>query len=487
MEGLLAITDDETGIAPLLANKLKAHGIQAEVVRSVPNHASGVVFLGGLRSLTTESEALAVNYEAFAAAKSVAQQLTDRGGLFVTVQNTCGSFGLRGMELQQAWTSGLTGLAKTAALEWPKATVKAIDLEMAGLTKEQAADTIMAELLLGGPEVEVGLRVNEQRVTVHPEPASLSKSKSKRVIKQKGVIIVTGGARGVTAAALQALAETASLRFVLLGRTALTEEPEMFKHANTEAELRQILFDLYQSDGKNITPRELSTRVQAILANREIKETLHTLKQLGSHASYYAVDIQDQQALAHTLSEVRREWGQITGIIHGAGVLADKKIADKTPESFDLVFRTKVQGLRNLLAVTQQDPLDLLVLFSSIAARLGNIGQCDYAMANEILNKIAVVQASQRGADCIVKSFNWGAWDGGMVTPSLRTHFTNRGVNLIPIEQGARAFVDELLFGDREQIEVVITGDRVGQGIWGDRYELSANRYELSQSAYSNA
>jgi NAD(P)-dependent dehydrogenase (short-subunit alcohol dehydrogenase family) len=467
VEGILAITDDETGIAPLLADKLKAHGIQAEVVRSVPNHASGVVFLGGLRNLTTESEALAVNYEAFSAAKSVAQQFTAGGGLFVTVQSTGGSFGLHGMELQQAWTSGLTGLVKTAALEWPKASIKAIDLEMAGLTKEQAADAIMAELLWGGPEVEVGLRMNEPRVTVHAEPASLSQSISKRFINQKGVVVVTGGARGVTAAALQALAEAVPLRFVLLGRTALTEEPAIFKHAITEAELRQILFDSYKADGKNITLRELSTRVQAILANREIKETLHTLKQLGSHASYYAVDIQDQQALAHTLSEVRREWGQITGIIHGAGVLADKRIADKTSENFDRVFRTKVEGLRNLLAATQQDPLDMLVLFSSIAARAGNIGQCDYAMANEILNKVAAAQASQRGVGCLVKSFNWGAWDGGMVTPSLRTHFTERGVNLIPIEQGARAFVEELLFGDREQVEVVITGDRVGQGLMG--------------------
>lgn len=467
VEGILAITDDETGIAPLLAHKLKAHGIRAEVVGKVPDHASGVVFLGGLRSLATDSEALAVNYEALAAAKSVAQQLMARGGLFVTVQSTGGAFGLRGMELQQAWTSGLTGLVKTAALEWPKASVKAIDLEMAGLTKEQAADAITAELLWGGPEVEVGLRVNEPRVTVHAEPASLSKSISKRIINPKGVIIVTGGARGVTAAALQALAEAVPLRFVLLGRTALTEESAIFKHASTEAELRQILFDSYKANGKNITPRELSTHVQAILANREIKETLHTLEQLGPHASYYTVDIQDQQALAQTLSEVRREWGQITGIIHGAGVLADKRIDEKTPENFDLVFRTKVEGLRNLLAVTQQDPLDMIVLFSSIVARTGNIGQCDYAMANEILNKAAIVQATQRGADCVVKSFNWGAWDGGMVTPSLRTHFTERGVNLIPIEQGARVFVEELLFGEREQIEVIITGDQVGQGLMG--------------------
>ncbi len=71
-------------------------------------------------------------------------------------------------------------------------------------------------------------------------------------------------------------------------------------------------------------------------------------------------------------------------------MLADKLIVDKTPAQFDRVFDTKVVGLRNLLAATSDDPLKVLCLFSSVAARTGNVGQVDYAMANEVLNKVAI-------------------------------------------------------------------------------------------------
>jgi hypothetical protein len=119
-------------------------------------------------------------------------------------------------------------------------------------------------------------------------------------------------------------------------------------------------------------------------------------------------------------------------------------IADKTPDQFALVFDTKAGGLCALLAATQSDPIDTICLFSSVAARFGNTGQCDYAAANQVLNRIGAVEARRRGAQCLVRSIGWGPWDGGMVTASLAAHFRSRGVGLIPLASGARAFVREL-------------------------------------------
>ena len=136
---------------------------------------------------------------------------------------------------------------------------------------------------------------------------------------------------------------------------------------------------------------------------------------------------------------MRKEWGPITGVVHGAGVLADKKIAEKTDEQFDRVFDTKVSGLRALLAATAKDPLTSLCLFSSIAARTGNPGQCDYAMANEVLNLVACAERARRGSTCVVRSIGWGPWEGGMVTPSLKAHFQQMGVALIPLDVGREA------------------------------------------------
>src|SRR6185295_9026995 len=103
--------------------------------------------------------------------------------------------------------------------------------------------------------------------------------------------------------------------------------------------------------------------------------------------------------------------GPITAIVHGAGVLADKRIADKDEAQFDRVFDTKVAGLRALLAATADDPLAAVCLFSSVAARTGNPGQCDYAMANEVLNLVACAERARRGTACTVRAIGWAPWE----------------------------------------------------------------------------
>ena len=137
-------------------------------------------------------------------------------------------------------------------------------------------------------------------------------------------------------------------------------------------------------------------------------------------------------------------------------MLADKRIVDKTDEQFQAVFDTKVDGLRSLLAATADDPLQLLCLFSSVAARTGNEGQADYAMANEILNKVAVAERARRGTSCVVKSCGWGPWAGGMVGPALQERFESMGVAVIPLDVGARMFVDEIASPQTDQVEVVL-------------------------------
>jgi len=44
----------------------------------------------------------------------------------------------------------------------------------------------------------------------------------------------------------------------------------------------------------------------------------------------------------------------VTGIIHGAGVLADKLIEKKTSEDFDAVCSTKINGIDALLKSINQ-------------------------------------------------------------------------------------------------------------------------------------
>jgi acyl carrier protein/NAD(P)-dependent dehydrogenase (short-subunit alcohol dehydrogenase family) len=448
--GSITITDDGLGIADALSELLIVRGYDAAVSAEVPEGVHAVISLAGLREFASRDEAVAANRSAFEVVRSAAKTIAD-GGLFVTVQDTGGRFEPK--DEIRAWAGGLSALAKTAALEWPKASVKAIDIEIAGRTPLHVAQALLNELLQGGPELEVGLSAKGERVTV--ETVSGPANGTPIQLGPDSVIIASGGARGVTAQSLIQLAKQTHSKFVLLGRTPLTDEPAFCEGVAGEAALKKAFMADAKSRGESLTPAAVTSKAAQVIASREVNDVLSAFKTTGSEARYIALDIRDRAAVAKALDEVRSTWGPITGIVHGAGVLADKLIAELTPERFDLVFSTKVEGLEGLLDGTQKDPLRFIALFSSVAARNGNPGQAAYAMANEVMNRVAHAEAAKRG-NTRVKSLNWGPWDGGMVTPALRAHFEKHGISMLGIEEGANLFADEILHGADAEIEIVL-------------------------------
>jgi hypothetical protein len=185
--------------------------------------------------------------------------------------------------------------------------------------------------------------------------------------------------------------------------------------------------------------------------------------------------VTDRAAVGQALGVIREEMGPVSGLIHAAGVLADKEIRLKTLDQFCKVFDTKVGGLRHLLDATRDDALTRVICFSSVAARHGNIGQIDYAMANEVLNRICHEERAQRGPGCLVKAIGWGPWAGGMVDAGLEKHFSAMGVSLIPLQDGARLFADEFAGVNGDTPEIVYGGGLDNFGAVPDRQRESAD------------
>ncbi len=443
---IVVLGDD--AVAPALVASFAARGLAATLVDTVPADADAVVFTGGLRADGADQVAA----EAFAAARSVAKRFSESQGLFITVQDTGGRFQPTG---ERAWFGGLPGLTKTAAQEWAAST-KAIDLERGERSPSDLADAIVSELLGGGHEAEVGLAADGTRYTL--QSVRRDALPTAPATDGDSVIVATGGARGVTAATLIRLAQERGGRFALLGRTPLTDEPAAARGVEGDAKLKGALLGAAKASGTMPTPAELGKQVSRILAGREVRATLAALEAAGAEAIYVPTDVADEAATKKSLADVRARFGPITGLVHGAGVLADRFIADKTDDQFAFVYGVKVGGLRTLLSALADDPLTAIVMFSSVAGRCGNQGQCDYAMANEVLNKVAVAEQARRGDACVVKSLGWGPWEGGMVTPQLKAHFAALGVPLIPLDEGAQMLVDDL--ADRSgDVEVVLGGE----------------------------
>src|SRR6185369_17077804 len=93
--------------------------------------------------------------------------------------------------------------------------------------------------------------------------------------------------------------------------------------------------------------------------------------------------------------------------------------------------------------------------------RFGRSGQVDYAVANEVLNKLAQAESRRRSA-CRSVSINWGPWDGGMVTSELKKVFAGEGIGLIGLIEGGEMLVREIAaYGDPVEI-IALAGTTAG-------------------------
>lgn len=458
------ITDDGTGLAKAISQAFSASGIETVLISpdavSEPNgisQAAGLIIIPNLQSELKTSDLR----DAVLMAKLAAPELLESGksgnAVFATVSRMDGTFGFKRTNNFDPMQGGLAGLAKTAAAEWKGVICRAIDIALDWEEVEEIAQAVVRELLTPDPSdpVEIGLGRNS-RIFLQLSPSSHSPGQEIPIDLTPGdPVIVTGGARGVTAAATLALAKYARPLLVLLGRSPHpVPEPAWLAPLTDEADIKKAILDNEYADHSAL-PMQIEQDFKKHMANREISMNLEKMRQTGASVLYYSVDIRDPESVKRILDEVRAEHGLIRGIIHGAGVLEDRFIIDKTSEQFEKVFETKVTGLRVLLEAAKQDPLKHIVLFSSVSARFGNKGQVDYAMANEVLNKTAQ-QESMKRPNCSVVSINWGPWDGGMVTPALKREFKRNNIDLIPVDTGALCMLREMAKADHSPVEVII-------------------------------
>lgn len=432
-----------TNAAPLAALAIKSalmdHGVRAEIVAHARGYGDGAVLTEGLvdaRDPTTlHSQALQQ--------VRMAHQAFERGGILIAFQHA-GS----------GWSEGMSGLIKTASHEYPDTLCRVLEVE----AELPGQETLGGELVFGQEgEIRYGAD-GARRAPVHapiappedtPRPGS-------------GTWLVTGGGRGVTAACTLELAKRTAGRFILVGRSQLTDWPEGLAPDLAETQLRSALARKRSAGGASVTPRHIATQARQLIAGREVRATLAAIEQAGGEACYLAADIADPAQTHACVRAAQHRFGAITGLVHGAGVLADKPIAEKTPDQLARVFAPKVNGLSNLLAALDLATLSHIGLFSSAAGRFGNPGQADYAMANEILAGVAHRLAGEH-PHLNVKSIAWGPWDGGMVDDGLRTLFAARGVPLIPVKAGAEIFCDLLLATPHDAVEICVGGALTGE------------------------
>ena len=248
---------DTTGEA--VRNALSARGIVLRAAKA--NDADLIV----VTHAPTNDAAVT---EAFGALSEVAKRST-RPRLLVAVGT------------ESLASAGVEGLVKTAAREW-EAEYICLSIAMGNQFEVALAD----ELAYGGGarEVRIGPQ-REERVRI----ATPLMARARTI--PAGPWIVSGGARGVTAACTIALANAGMRQVVLLGRTPLRDEPISCRNARTEAELKQALI---AAAAQKPSLAAIQREARGILAQREVQGTIAALESAGATARYAAVDITDE-------------------------------------------------------------------------------------------------------------------------------------------------------------------------------------------------
>jgi acyl transferase domain-containing protein/NAD(P)-dependent dehydrogenase (short-subunit alcohol dehydrogenase family)/acyl carrier protein len=497
------ITDDETGIASALADELKRNGEQAVLLRHSPDAtiSAGDVFTTDLADpahvesligtihrqfgpvgaiihllpLRTGQPALQSTFaewrelvrldvrSLYALARAAENDLkqTGRAGgaLFAAITGRGGAFGLQPNGPFSPTHFAVADFTKTLALEFTGVLCKVVDLDPTDpnpILRQKLID----ELTSPDNTVQVGLP-GDRRLTVVPQIAPLD-GQAIRQIERDWVILVTGGARGVTAEIARQLAERYRPTLILVGASPLPSGPEPADTAGiTEMpRLKAGLTARLRASSTSVKPAAVEAALQRLLKDREILQNIESLRRTGAKVEYHSVDVRRKEAFGELIDRIYGEHGRLDAVIHGAGIIEDKLIRDKTPESFDRVVHTKADSAFLLSRKLRPESLQCLLLMSSVTAAFGNRAQADYAAANGIMNGLAVILSAQWPARVV--AMNWGPWaQSGMVSEDVRQQFLARGIQMVPLDGGAQAALREIEAGPQSEPVVAL-----GEGPW---------------------
>jgi len=284
---------------------------------------------------------------------------------------------------------GAAALGRGLALELPGTPVTVLD-ESAGRWPGTPA-----ELCAAGSFVELRVTASgglERRITRRRDSGASQEIR----FADNEILLVTGGAAGLTARCAAELAARSGGRLVVLGRTPA--------------------------------------------ADAGVAESLAALRATGARADYRQCDITDDRSVQAVLSSVRAE-GTIAALLHGAAVNVPRLLPAVTADSLAAAWAPKVAGARLLLAATG-DTLRLVVGFGSIIGCFGLAGETDYAVANDGM-RVLLEDWAAGHPGVRVRVAEWSVWaEVGMgARMQVLDDLRRTGIDPIRPAEGIAAFL----------------------------------------------
>ena len=345
---------------------------------------------------------------------------------------------------------------------------KLMDFESTA-TPDEMAQTTMEEVLHGDMRLMIGTR-SGVRSTLLFVPTRLDRRVKHHDLAGK-TIIFTGSGRGIGAMLSQKIAAQYHSKIIVLDIIEIQEKTPLWASMN-EAELaalkKQMWEDLKADPTQRATPVLLERAFGRVKDSITLYNNLQKLRELGSEVEYYHCDVLNSAMVKEVCTKIKAKNGRVDGLIHFAGLERSKLIYDKDPAEYYRIFDVKATSFGSFLVNNIVRDDGFFAFASSIAGKFGNLGQSDYASANDYLAKSSLSLTNQgyRSVSIAMSAYK----NVGMgVRAGVETFLRTNGVDFVDPEDGMQIFLDEIVYG--QVPEIILTGS-LGRLDWDHQLKI---------------
>ncbi|HWM04597.1 MAG TPA: SDR family oxidoreductase, partial [Actinophytocola sp.] len=391
----------------------------------------------------------------FLAVRACAPWLAGDSSVLVAANNAVGTDGD-----PLPFTGLFTGFVKSLSLEFPTTPVVASLHDCGSPTEflDRAVADLGARHLLPVVVRSAGRRLTLRASARPAEPVDVPP------LAAGALVVAAGGGRGIGAPILAELARRYRPRIVILGSTALDgfDEAELRVGAEEGARDRAGYIRGLVTGPDKIPVAKANARFDKLQEARAVAGNIAELtRHCGPDAvTYLRCDLRDQDAVRAAMDRVSAEQGDIDLLINIAGTNRASDVATKSREDFLAVRDLKLRTYLNLKEALAGRAPRRWCNFGSFVGFTGQIGETDYASANDFLYSAALAGAGEY-------TMGWTLWrDIGLgATPVMRAFLAKSNqYSATPTEEGVAHFVAELadpsgqsatvFFGDKERAAI---------------------------------
>ena len=313
--------------------------------------------------------------------------------------------------------------ASSVHLEHPDLKVRVVDFH-GDTNLNNVAVQVLNELNTPFTFDVTGYNNATQRQRLYNDLVSAEAPQRKIDIQPNDVVLITGGAKGITAECGIAYAQKYKGKFALIGSSPLTND------------------------------------------SSDILKTIDGSKEQALDCRYYACDTSDKATMKATLAKIREDLGEIEVVIHGAGKNHPSRLELLTSKGVMNEVSPKLLGAIHLMDALEQRPPKLLAGITSILGITGMRGNSTYCLSNETLDMM-IREFGSRHTKTQTVTMAYSIWDqvGMGVKMGSVDALSKLGIGSISPEEGTREFMRAIEKANPDQ-QVAITSNIYGIDTW---------------------